>query len=93
MQMTAAVTAGRHHPDPTVLDQTGARRAGMSAAELGGDVGGTDQIPMPLEPAVRTAEPAPAWLGNALAAGRAGRGRLPLLDQLHPDPGLLGLVA
>jgi hypothetical protein len=65
----------------------------MSAAELGGDVGGTDQVPMPLEPAVRTGEPAPAWLGDALAAGRAGRGRPPLLDHAHPDPGLLGLVA
>jgi hypothetical protein len=63
MQMTAAVTPGRHHPDPTVLDQRGERRAGMSAAELGGDVGGTDQITMPLEPAVWTGEPAPAWLG------------------------------
>jgi hypothetical protein len=65
----------------------------MSSAELGGDVGGTDQVPMPLEPAVRTGEPAPAWLGDALAAGRAGRGRPPLLDHAHPDPGLLGLVA
>jgi hypothetical protein len=54
----------RHHPDPTVPDQRGKRRAGMSAAELGGDVGGTDQVPMPLEPAVRTGEPAPAWLGT-----------------------------
>jgi hypothetical protein len=93
MQMTAAVTSGRHHPDPTVLDQRGKRRAGMSAAELGGDVCGTDQVPMALESAVRTAEPAPAWLGDALAAGRAGRGRFPLLHQVHPDPGLLGLVA
>ena len=64
IQMTAAVTPGRHHPDPTVLDQRGERRAGMSAAELGSDVCGTHEITMPLESAVRTAEPAPAWLGT-----------------------------
>jgi hypothetical protein len=93
MPMTAAVTSGRDDPDPTVLDQHRERRAGMSAAELGGDVCGTDQIPMPLEHAVRTGEPASAWLGDALAARRAGRGRPPLLYQLYPDPGLLGHVA
>ena len=93
MQMTAAVTPGRHDADPAVLDQRGERRAGMSAAELGGDVCGTDEITMPMEAAVRAAESAATWLGDALAAGRAGRGRPALLHQVNLDPGLLGLVA
>jgi hypothetical protein len=59
---------------------------------LGGDVVGTHQIPMPLEPAVGATELAALGLGDAPAADRAGGGAPALVDQPHPDAGLFGLV-
>jgi hypothetical protein len=52
MQVAAAVTPCRHAAGPTVLDERRQIRAGGSAANLGGDVGGTDQVPVPVEAAV-----------------------------------------
>jgi hypothetical protein len=88
VQVPAAVTPCRHDTGPTVLDQRGQVRAGGSAAEGGGDVGGTDQIAMPVEAAVGAAEPAAGWLGSPLPADRAGGGGTALIHQadLDADP-------
>ena len=92
MQVAASVTPCRHHAGPTVLDKRRQPNAGGSAASLGGDVGGTDQIPMPEELAVRTTEPAARGLGDPPLAGGAGGGGGPLIYQPHHHPGQFGLV-
>jgi len=58
VQVPTSVTPFRHDAGPTVLDERGWYRARGSAANLGGDIVGADEIAMPLKPAVRTAEPA-----------------------------------
>jgi hypothetical protein len=58
MQVAAAVTPGRHNTGPAVLDKHGETRACNSAASLGDDVGSTDEIAVPVEAAVLTAESA-----------------------------------
>ena len=75
----------------------GARQAEVllclgSAAYFGGDVGGTNQITVPLEPAVRTAEVAACGLRDPLLAGGAGGGGTAFVHQPHDDPRQLGLV-
>jgi hypothetical protein len=67
---------------------------GLDGRLVGGPrPGRTDQIPVPLEPAVRTPEVAAFWFGNPPLAGGAGGGGAPLIHQPHYHPGLLGLVA
>jgi hypothetical protein len=90
--MAALVTPCRHHAGPTVLDKRRHPNACWPAAGLGGDVGGTDQIPVPTELAGEAAEPAAIWLGDPLMADRTGGGGAPLIHQPHHDAGLLGLV-
>jgi hypothetical protein len=46
--MTTPVTPIRHDAGSTVLDERGTSRARIPAAQ-GGDVGGADQISMPLK--------------------------------------------
>jgi hypothetical protein len=48
IQMTTPVTPIRHDAGSTVLDARGRSRAQVPTAQ-GGDVGGTDQISMPLK--------------------------------------------
>jgi hypothetical protein len=55
VQVPTPVTSCRHDAGPTVLDERGQDRARGSAADLGGDVVGPDEISMPLKPAVRAA--------------------------------------
>jgi hypothetical protein len=93
MQVTAAVTSCRHDAGPAVLDQRGQVRAGGSVAEGGGDVGGTDQIPMPAEAAGRAAESAARRFRNPSAAGWAGGGGAALIHHANLDAGPFGLVA
>jgi hypothetical protein len=62
------------------------------AAGTGGDVSRRDQVTVAGEPAMRTGEHAPGWLGDTFEALRAGRGGAPLVNQDHGDSGLLGLV-
>jgi hypothetical protein len=93
VQVAAAVTPCRHDAGPTVLDEHKQIHARGSAADLGGDVGGTHQIPVPVKRAVRTAEPASLGLRDPLAAGGAGGGGATLIHQPHHHPRLLGLVA
>jgi hypothetical protein len=78
---------------PTVLDEHRHVRARRSAASLRGDVVGTDQIPVPLESAMGTAEPPAPGLGDPPPAGGTGGGGATLIHQPHHDPGLLSLVA
>jgi hypothetical protein len=92
VEVAASVTPCRHDASPTVLDERRQIHARLSAAGLGGDVAGTHQIPVPLELAVRTAELAASWLGDAPAAGRAGRGSAALIYQPHHYARPLGLV-
>jgi hypothetical protein len=92
VEVAAAVTPCRHDTGPTVLDEHSQTRARRSAASLGGDVVGTHQIPVPLEPAVRTAEPTALGLGDPPSAGRAGGGSSTLVHQPHQDSCPLGLV-
>jgi hypothetical protein len=91
--VAASVTPCRHDTGATVLDERWQVNAQLSAASLGGDVVGTDQIPMPVESAVCTAEPATFRLGHALPADRAGGGGATLVDQVHLDAREFGLVA
>jgi len=93
MQVAASVTPCRHNTGPTVLDERREPYARESATSLGGDVMGAHEIPVPLEPTVQAAEPAAVRLGNPPSAGGAGGRGSALVDQLHHDPGLLGLVA
>jgi hypothetical protein len=90
--MAASVTPCRHDAGATVLDKHRHPPACGSAAGLGGDVGGTDQIPVPMEAAGRTGEPAASGLGDSPTAGGAGGGGAPLVHQPHDDACLLGLV-
>ena len=92
VEVAAAVTPCRHDAGPTVLDERWEPSARGSAAGLGGDVAGTNQITVPLEAAVPTAEPAALGLGNALPADRAGGGGVTLVHQPHHDACQLGLV-
>src|SRR5688500_11130937 len=92
MQVAASVTPRRHDADPTVLDERREPNARRSAAGLGGDVGGTDQIPMPLQCTMRTVELAALRLGDPMAAGRASGGRATLIHQPHGDACPLGFV-
>jgi hypothetical protein len=93
IQVAAPVTPCRHDAGPTVLHEHRKRRARASAATLGGDVVGTHQIPVPLEPAPAAAEPAPSWFGDSPTAGRTGGGAAPLVHQPYHDTGVFGLVA
>jgi hypothetical protein len=92
MQVAASVTTYRQDAGPTVLDKHGQACACGSATGLGGDVGGTDQIPVPTELAGRTGELATCGLGNPPTACGAGRGGAPFVHQPHHDAGLLCLV-
>jgi hypothetical protein len=93
VEVAASVTPCRHDTGPTVLDKRRQPDACGSAANLGSDVVGTDQITVPGELAVVAVELAAAGLGDPLLAGGAGGGGAPLVHQPHHDPGLLGLVA
>jgi hypothetical protein len=93
VEVATPITPCRHRAGPTVLDERRQIRARNSAADLGGDVGGTHQIAVPVELAMGAAEPAPRWLRNpALAGWAGGRGAL-LVYQPHDNPRLRSLVA
>src|ERR1700757_1116472 len=66
--MTAPVTPCGDIPHPTVLDPWAPTD---HPAARGGDVGGTDEIPVTAETAGRTAKAPPPRLGDLLPAGRA----------------------
>ena len=85
VEVATSVTPGRHLAGPTVLDECRESNARGSAAGLGGDVGGTDQIPMPMQSAVRTTEPATLRLGHPLMAGWTGGGTATLVHQSYCD--------
>ena len=93
VEVAASVTPCRQDAGPTVLDEHRHVRARRSAASLRGDVVGTDQIPVPLEGAMGTAEPPALGLGDPPPAGGTGGGGATLIHQPHHDPGLLSLVA
>ena len=90
--VTAAVTSCRHDTGPAVLDGHTLSWARGSAAVSGGDVGGTDQVPVPGEVAVWTAEAAARWFGDPPPAGRAGGGCAAFVHHPHDEPSLFGLV-
>jgi hypothetical protein len=92
VEVAASVTPCRHDAGAAVLDEHGQRRAGGSAAGRGGDVGGSDHIPVALQSTAVAAEPATRGLGDPQAAGRAGGGGAALVHQPHHDAGHLGLV-
>jgi hypothetical protein len=92
MEVAAPITPCRHHAGPTVLDERRQRRARFSAADHGGDVGGTDQIPVPLERAVGATEPAPRWLGNPPPAGWTGGRGTALVHDPQDNSRFCGLV-
>jgi hypothetical protein len=92
VEVAASVTPCRHDASPPVLDEHRQAGARGSAAGLGGDVVGTDQIPVPLQSTVRAAKLSALGRGDAPPAGRAGGGAAALIHQPHRDPGLLGLV-
>jgi hypothetical protein len=85
---TGKVIAGSAVRDPRA--QCG--RGDGAAAVAGGDVGGRDQVAVPVVPAVRAAEVAPSGPGDPAGAGGAGGGGAPLVNQLDGDPGGLGLI-
>jgi hypothetical protein len=93
MEMAAAVTPRRHLPGATMLDEHRQPCARGSAASLGGDVGGTYQISVPLQSTVGAAESAAAGLGDPLLAHRAGGGGPALIYQPNDDACQFGLVA
>jgi hypothetical protein len=93
VEVAASVTPCRHPAGPTVLDEHRHAGARGSAAGLGGDVVGTDQVPVPLEPAMRAAKLAALGFGDPLVAGGAGGGGAPFVHQPNHDPCLFGLVA
>jgi hypothetical protein len=93
VEVAASVTPCRHPAGATVLDKRRQSNACGSAASLGGDVGGTDQIPVPEELAVGTVEPAALGLGDPPLAGGAGGGGPTLVHQPHHDACQFGLVA
>src|SRR4029450_5485399 len=90
--MTAAVTPGRHDTGPTVLDEHRQSCTRGSAAVGGGDVCGTDQIPVPLELAMGTREAAAFGFRNLPSADWAGGGAAALVHHPHDHAGPLGLV-
>jgi hypothetical protein len=85
---TGKVRAGSAVRDPRALGGWG----DGGAAVAGGDVGGRDQVAVPVVPAVRAAEVAPSGLGDPAGAGGAGGGGAPLVDQPDGDPGGLGFI-
>ena len=93
MQVAASITSRRHDAGPTVLDERRRFHAHSSTANPGGDVVGAHEIPMPVEPAVWTSEPATLGFGDALPADRAGGGGATLVHQSHLDAREFGLVA
>jgi hypothetical protein len=93
MKVAASVTPYRHDAGSTVLDKRRKPNARGTAAGLGGDVVGTDQIPMPLESTAAAVESAAAGLGDPPVAAWAGGGRAALIHQPYHNPGQLGLVA
>jgi hypothetical protein len=93
IQVTASITPRRHDAGPTMLDEHRHVGARMPAASLGGDVVGTHKVPVPLKPAVLTAEPAALWLRDPPPADRAGGGRAALIHQHNPNTRQFGLVS
>jgi hypothetical protein len=89
MQVAASVTPCRHDAGATVLDKHRQSNACGSAAGLGGDVGGTNQIPVPMERAVRTVEPATLRFRDSPPAGGAGGRGAALVHQPHHVPFVL----
>jgi len=69
VEVAASVTSCRQDAGATVLDEHRQPCARGSAASLGGDVGGTNQITVPMKLAEGAAESAAVWLGDLLAAG------------------------
>jgi hypothetical protein len=92
MEVAAPITPCRHRAGSTVLDERGQVRARVSAATLGGDVGGTHQVSVPREPAMGADEPAPRGLGNPPPACWAGRRGASLVYKSHDDARLHSLV-
>jgi hypothetical protein len=92
VEVAASVTPCRHPAGPTVLDEHRHAGARGSAAGLGGDVVGADQVPVPLEPAMRAAKLAALGFGDPPVAGGAGRGGASFVHQPNHDPCLFGLV-
>jgi hypothetical protein len=92
MQVAASVTPCQHDAGPTVLDERREANARGSAAGLGGDVAGTDQIPVPFEAAERTAKLSAPGLRYPPPAGRACGGAATLIHQPNDNACLLGLV-
>jgi hypothetical protein len=92
MQVAATVTPRRHDADSTVLDMRGQRRAASSAADVGGDVGCTHEIPVRVVLAIRAAKPSGARFGNPTPAGNARRRGASLVHEPHLDAGESRLV-
>jgi hypothetical protein len=90
--VAAAVTSCRHDTGPAVLDEHRQGCTRGSAAVGGGDVCGTDQIPVPLELAMRTREAAAFGFRNLPSADWAGGGAAALVHHPHDHAGPLGLV-
>src|SRR5207302_10977947 len=88
-EVTAPVTPCRRFSGPTVRDACGCTRG---SAAPGGDVPGTDQIPVSRVPAVRAAKTASLRLGDTLVALRACRRRPPLVHEHDLDARKLRLV-
>src|SRR5438309_5445988 len=87
--MAAPVTPCGDSPHPAVLDPWAPTD---HPAAGGGDVGGTDEVPVAAEPAERTAKDPPPRPGDPPAATQAGRGGPPLVDLHHNDARHLRLV-
>src|SRR5882757_6652301 len=87
-EVTAPVTPCWRSPSPTVRDACGRTRG---PAAPGGDVSGTDEIPVAPMPALRAGKRASPGLGGRLVALRAGGRRPPLVHEDHGDPRQLGL--
>ena len=92
IKVAAAVTSCRHDTGPAVLDARRERRAVGCAAVVGGDVSGTDQIPVPFELAVRTSEAASGWFGDLPPTGWAGGRGAALVHHANLDAGPFGRV-
>jgi hypothetical protein len=97
MGAAARVTSGRGHTGQVgsgAAVRDASRDGGWRdpAARAGGDVSRRDQVAVALKLAVRAGEHPPGRLGDAVAAGGAGRGGAPLVHHRDADPGGLGLV-
>jgi hypothetical protein len=92
MQVTAAVTSCQHPAGPTVLDMRGQARACGSAADPGGDVGGTDQLPDAKRSCRTGSEIGDRMVWDPSPAGWAGGGGPELIHQPKVDAGPFGLV-